>query len=569
MSQTVDLLVVGFGAAGSSAAMQALQCAEARKESIDILIVDRLEGGGSTSRSGGIVYLGGGTDVQKKLGIEDDHENMFRYLKMETQGAVADDTLWRFCKTSPETACWLRDSFEMHINVPDDSAVLCPFKTSNAPEKYSLFYSGNEDCHPFNVEARSVPRGHKVIGGLGNLVGTGNVLFRDVQRAILKCKDRGIRVETRTKVTQLVWNADHTCVIGVDVKSMNGAPTWARLLSILVSSYGSLTNPAHQLDPYVVRILTNLEEKYGVSRRIYARKGVVLCAGGFARNLRYVKEHVPRFARLMPIGSAGDDGFGIFELGVNQANASTNNLGFASCWRFIVPAGSMACSVLVSKSTGERLVNEDVYGARLADACIHQADGEAYLIIDNKIRDMCLEEIKNSKELLFFQRLFTFMYLNFNRVQADSLQELARLTGATRLVETIEKYNSMCDAQKDTQFGKHPQLLSALRHPPFYALAYNAETKSWLEPMSPFFTLGGLQVDELTGHVLDTQGDRIPGLFAAGRSASGIPARSYVSGLALADCVFGGRRCGHYAVTQEPFARDVGTPPEFQPPSRL
>ncbi|MNR63076.1 hypothetical protein D3C85_1852630 [compost metagenome] len=51
-------------------------------------------------------------------------------------------------------------------------------------------------------------------------------------------------------------------------------------------------------------------------------------------------------------------------------------------------------------------------------------------------------------------------------------------------------------------------------------------------------------MDERSGAVLDQQGQAITGLYAAGRSALGIPSHLYISGLSLADCVFSGLRAG-------------------------
>jgi 3-oxo-5alpha-steroid 4-dehydrogenase len=62
--------------------------------------------------------------------------------------------------------------------------------------------------------------------------------------------------------------------------------------------------------------------------------------------------------------------------------------------------------------------------------------------------------------------------------------------------------------------------------------------------------LGGLQVNEQSGHVLNQQGEAIEGLFAAGRTAVGIPSKGYVSGLSIADCIFSGRRVAKYLAQQ-------------------
>ncbi len=49
-------------------------------------------------------------------------------------------------------------------------------------------------------------------------------------------------------------------------------------------------------------------------------------------------------------------------------------------------------------------------------------------------------------------------------------------------------------------------------------------------------------VNEDTGEVLSSEGGKVPGLYAAGRTAVGICSHYYVSGLSLGDCVFSGCR---------------------------
>ena len=103
VNKTYDVVVVGFGAAGASAALDA---ADAGKK---VLLIDRFDGGGSTRRSGGVYYAGGGTRSQKEAKVNDDPENMFLYLKKENDGAVDDATIRSFCEQSPETFQWLED----------------------------------------------------------------------------------------------------------------------------------------------------------------------------------------------------------------------------------------------------------------------------------------------------------------------------------------------------------------------------------------------------------------------------------------------------------------------------
>jgi 3-oxo-5alpha-steroid 4-dehydrogenase len=50
--------------------------------------------------------------------------------------------------------------------------------------------------------------------------------------------------------------------------------------------------------------------------------------------------------------------------------------------------------------------------------------------------------------------------------------------------------------------------------------------------------------------VQDALGRDVAGLYAAGRTAIGLPSGGYISGLSLADCVFSGRRAGRSAAKE-------------------
>ena len=96
-----DVLVVGFGAAGASAAI------EAAGAGADVIVTDRFRGGGASAKSGGVVYAGGGTRFQKTAGYDDSPEAMYEYLCMEVGDAVDRATLRDFCDRSVEMIEWL------------------------------------------------------------------------------------------------------------------------------------------------------------------------------------------------------------------------------------------------------------------------------------------------------------------------------------------------------------------------------------------------------------------------------------------------------------------------------
>ena len=145
-----DVVVVGFGAAGACAAL------EAAAAGCSVLVLDRFDGGGATALSGGVVYAGGGTPQQRAAGVSDSAEAMFGYLRTEVGDAVPAATLREFCDGSVAMLAWL----EGHGVQFEGS--LCPDKTSYPTNRHYLYYSGSE------LSARDVappaPRGHRALG---------------------------------------------------------------------------------------------------------------------------------------------------------------------------------------------------------------------------------------------------------------------------------------------------------------------------------------------------------------------------------------------------------------------
>jgi predicted oxidoreductase len=120
-------------------------------------------------------------------------------------------------------------------------------------------------------------------------------------------------------------------------------------------------------------------------------------------------------------------------------------------------------------------------------------------------------------------------------------QELEMAPGT--LSATMAFYNDHAREGRDPLFDKRPPILKPLDQSPYVALELNFQTSYF-----SFFTLGGLRTST-DGEVLDRAGQAIPGLFAAGRCTSGLPAwgHGYSSGLSLADCTFFGRQAGRRA----------------------
>lgn len=522
---STDVVIVGFGGAGVTAAL------EARANGAAVIALDRLEGGGATAISGGIVYAGGGTSIQKQAKVEDDVEAMFQYLKLETQGIVSEETLRDFCEQSASNLEWLSSH-----GVPFEAS-LCPYKTSYPTDDYYLYYSGNESFAPYTDVAKPAPRGHRAKGkGL-----PGENFYKPLRESALRA---GVELRELSRVTALVVDSSEN-VIGVEVHSVEDKLQGALMRRIYRLAM-ALRNYAPNVSRSLYARLGEMEERHGVRRLIEAKRGVILSAGGFIYNRAMVEHYAPAYRPGMPLGTIGDDGLGI-RLG-ESVDGLADNMSRVSAWRFINPPEAFTRGILVNKK-GERYVNEMLYGAAVGEAMVERNGGKAILIIDEPMRKLAREQCKPGRAQ-WFQRGPALLNLWFNRKEARTLGELAALINVPReaLEASVAAYNAGVESGKDA-FGKPASQLQKIEKGPFHAIDCSIDSKRF---PCPTLTLGGLVVDEASGAVLDRDRQPIPGLYAAGRNAIGICSRQYVSGLSLADCVYSGRRAGRAAAKNSP-----------------
>ncbi|MDJ0393375.1 FAD-binding protein [Rhodococcus sp. G-MC3] len=518
-----DVVVVGFGAAGAAAAIEAAQ------GGADVIAVDRYVGGGASTISGGVVYAGGGTSVQKSAGIEDSADAMFAYLSKEVGDAVGQATLRRFCDDSPAMIEWLKDQ-----GVPFEAS-LCPYKTSYPSNRHYLYYSGSEAAGEFRVVAKPAPRGHRAKGK-----GTsGKMLFGPLAAS---AKRVGVRLMSQSRACSLVVAEGR--VVGVECHSLADAPASIRFLHKqigLLSAKPGIYAP--QFRYLLERRLAHLEKKYAKVLRIEARSGVILSAGGFVADRTMMKTHAPAYTGGIALGTAGDDGSGI-QL-ATDLGAATDKLGSISAWRFIVPPVPFLGSLLVNRA-GMRMVDESRYGAALGQVIVEKGEGRGWLLADADL----VREAKKQLPLqsMWFQRVQN-AGLMLTAKRADTIEDLARKVGIdpVGLRETVDRHNTAIASGSADPFGKHDDFRRPVVQAPFALFDIGIPAASGIAKMMnpcPMITLGGLVVDEESGQVKDAAGEGIAGLYAAGRTAVGICSNSYVSGLSLADCIFSGRRAG-------------------------
>jgi 3-oxo-5alpha-steroid 4-dehydrogenase len=468
-SGSADVIVVGYGIAGVCAAI------EARELGASVIVLERASGcSGSTTASGGLLYLGGGTAVQKACGFDDTPEAMAVYLNAITEHPDSAK-IEKLSAGSVDHFDWIE-------------ARGVPFRRTYYPEKNlvppgpdCLMYSGNEKVWPFREITPPAPRGHKV--EFDGLDGGGGVIL---EKLVAHAGRIGVDARFDMHVNALVMDGER--VVGVGVRH------------------------------------------FGESLFFRATGGVVLSGGGFGRNEAMMARHAARLAAgATMVGGQYDDGTAI-TLGI-EAGGAVEHMDGVLLVSSIYPPEQLTKGIIVNGS-GRRFVAEDSYHGTASHAIADQPDGIAYLILDSETF------------------AYPAWYEHANQRLVDGFATIEEMERALELPEgalqaTMADYNRHAAAGEDPDFHKHPDWLKPLDAGPWAAFDL-----SWGRAIFYGFTLGGLKISP-DGEVLGEDGAPVPGLYAAGASASTIAhdSRSYLSGISLAAGSFFGRAAGRHAVT--------------------
>jgi len=219
--------------------------------------------------------------------------------------------------------------------------------------------------------------------------------------------------------------------------------------------------------------------------------------------------------------------------------------------------GAMPYCFLHVNGAGYRYMNEDVNTQSKSITKAFQPTKQAYAVYDS----LGLAEVKKQVDAnigggLQWGQLTQPVGLEFNLAaqenvlkgeieqglvyKADTLEELASHIGCDSkvLVAEVERYNKLCDAGNDTDFGKRAEILVPVKEPPFYA----GNLQACLLTMS-----GGLRTD-VQCRVLDIDDKPIEGLYVCGSAAGDFFGSgdypTFVAGIGHGRCVTFGRMAG-------------------------
>ena len=272
------------------------------------------------------------------------------------------------------------------------------------------------------------------------------------------------------------------------------------------------------------------------TRRIRVRRGLVIAAGGFEKSADLRARYgVPGgvHGSMAPPGNTGGALEAALAIGANT------DLMDQAWWSpgLLQPDGSETFSVGIAggifvDQNGQRFVNETLPYDRVGRAVIEAMDDGLtlpyWLVYDNRDGDMPPVLFPN----IPFDNPAAYRTAGLWQ-SAPTLEALAEIIGvpADALTASVERFNEFARAGKDLDFdrGAEPYErmftggaipMAPIEQGPFHAAAFG---------LSDLGTKGGLRVDE-AARVLDTDGNTIPGLYAAGNSMAAVSGKAYPGG---------------------------------------
>lgn len=537
-SREVDLVVIGSGAGGLSAAIVAADLG------LDVLVLEKASHfGGSTAVSGGVVWVPANRGMQDE-GAGDSADLAMRYLEQVVGPDMRRDLVETYVCTSPDMVDFFNGKTEVSLvprmYAPDYQSELegsspggraldplvfdgrrlgAWFSRLRAPYPQMTIFGGmmvgKADIDHLQQAHRNWASFKHAVAILGRYVrdrfrfarGTrllaGNALAGRLLKSAL---DAGVRLESDVTVTGLIREDGQ--VRGVSVTTASGTVS------------------------------------------IRARRGVVLAAGGAGGSARIRGEHVPHadVHRSMAPAESSGDGFGLATgAGGAMVESNINAVFLAPVSVNRLPDGRevqfphlildrQKPGLIAVNSRGNRFVNEaDSYHDFVEGMYRDTGDGPsipAWLIADRPFL---------RRYGLGLVRPWPFSERSFIRsgylVEAPSIAALAKAirVPADALEAAVAQANEAARTGIDTQFGRgstgynrylgdathRPNpCLGPIAKPPFYAV------QVWPGDIG---SARGIATDS-RARVLDTAGEPIAGLYACGNDMNSVMAGTYPAG---------------------------------------
>lgn len=458
----VDVLVVGSGFAGLAAAL------EARGAGATVTVIDKMSVFGGNSIINGGDFAAAGTPMQKDAGITDSADSMLK--DMMKAGA--------------------------QINHPKLAKAVADHSYENL--KWCIEFVGAKFTRVNFHGGHAVKRAHQT----ENLSGSGLI-----NPMLAKCRELGVKLETRTKLVRLVMDKDGR-IVGAELKKGYRFP----------------------------------DEKTGTTLFVQARRAVIVASGGFSQDVGLRQVQDPRlderFTSTNHPGATGEALLAACQAGAMPVHldwiqlgpwTSPDEKGFGYVPQFTERV--VGYGLMVDPATGKRFFKETGNRKERADAII--ALGHPAVILADgptTLQQVAPAQMKGALD-------------NGSLKKFDTLEDLAKAYGmpVEPFVEQVRRWSSYVDKRSDPELGcmifpdAKPQVTA-----PYYA------ARLWPRV---HHTMGGLYINEKAQCIgFDMQ--VIKGLYACGEVTGGVHGAVRLGSVAMADCVHFGRVAGRLAATE-------------------
>ncbi|OBB82140.1 3-ketosteroid-delta-1-dehydrogenase [Mycobacterium colombiense] len=535
--QVVDVLIVGSGGGGMTAALTA------QAAGLDALVIEKSSHfGGSTALSGGGIWVPG-APAQRREGYVPSPEAVVGYLKLITDGLVSEARLRQYVESAPQMLQFLEQLSGWFEFV---------WKPGYA-DYYPELPGGSELGSTINVPAIDLrklgPDEQKLLAPLALApkgIWLGPKDLRTFYRIRQSWAGKGVLIKLIGRMVRARVFGERMAAIGQSLAARlrlalreRGIPLWldSPMVQLLTDADGSVTGAVVERD--------------GKAQRIGARLGVILASGGFDHDLAWRKELLPEVDQDWSFGNPAAMGDGI--RAGQEVGAATDLLDEA--WWFPAiqwPDGRMQFMLnermmpaqFIVNGAGKRFINEAAPYMDFGHAMI---DGQrsgvthipCWLITDYRSFNryvvgghLPIPKIPGAP--VPTGRKIPPAWLESGVVKAATTwDEMAAKIGvpADQLAETARRFNELAgkghdddfnrgDSVYDNYYGDHtlpnPNLYP-LGDPPYYAFRI---------VLGDLGTSGGLLTDE-HARVLRADGSVVPGLYAVGNTSAPVMGRSY------------------------------------------
>ena len=472
VAEDVDIVIIGAGGAGLSAAL------EAAAQGAQRVVVLEMTGktGGSLNFTSGSMSAAN-TIIQQEDGIEDTVESYIAdILKTGSDfgGKPSVELVTEFCTEDTEVFNWLYEN-----GLKD-----CTFSTDK---------QGRRAVFAPEHALYSIPRTYKCRAKDPTQYKSA---AHEVLDTLLKADER-ITVVYNTKATELRAN-DKGQVLTVVAEGPDGEATYTASRGVIVCTGGYSANG-------------KLMAKYVENGEYYLAGGPASADGNGLLLMQKVgaalNEEAMSAIPTFPMGL------------VSRDNPKTGSIASTYTWK---------TGGIVVNQNGERFCNETESNPSVREVALEEQPGAVqYDIFTDKI----LEDLRAANGAYFYDAYFADETMRGAHVksEASSLEELAEMIGvpAENLVATVEAYNAAVEAGGTDEFGRlydgttnaYNLAVNKIEGEKFYAIRLHALC---------VMTLGGITANA-DMQVLDEAGNAIPGLYAAGEVVGGIWGK-FVSG---------------------------------------